>query len=126
MISSGAILIKNGTLLPDTLGLEKSSGTTGWASVTRNLDGRQLATALATAGWTYFFMAGTIRRIAFGFQKQKMIASALKSVLAAVKLQSCNCLEIDEVAMHSFLGMPYVSVSAHSRHIQERLVFAGV
>lgn len=125
MIAPGSILIKSGTLLPNTLGLDSSLTAAGWTSVAKNLDVHQLAKALTTAGWTFFFMAGTIRRIAFGFQRQKTIAAALKSVLAAVKLQSCNCLEIDTVAMHSFLGVPYASVSAHSRHIQEQMVFAG-
>ena len=41
-------------------------------------------------------------------------------------LQKCNCLEIDEVATRSFLGMPGVSVSAHTRHIQKGMTFSGV
>jgi hypothetical protein len=43
-----------------------------------------------------------------------------------VKRQQCNCLEIDQVTTHSFLGVPCVSISAHSRNIQKGARFAGV
>jgi hypothetical protein len=36
-----------------------------------------------------------------------------------VKSATFNCLEISQVAAKRFLGLPYVSVSAHWRHIQE-------
>ena len=55
-----------------------------------------------------------------------MVRTALNRLIARVKLQKCNCLEIDEVAAKSFLGMPYVSVSGHSRHIQKGLVFNDI
>jgi len=40
-------------------------------------------------------------------------------VLAKAESSKFNCLEIPEVAAKRFLGIPYVFVSAHSRHIQE-------
>lgn len=125
IIAPGSILIANDTRLPEPLRLEKDQAATGWVSVADHLDRRQLTTSLAVAGWTFFYMAVAIRRTVFGFDKQKMINTALKRVFAAVKLRGCNCLEIDDVALHSFLGLPYVSVSGHSRHIQEGLVFSG-
>jgi hypothetical protein len=125
VIAPGAILIKSGTPLPEPLKLEGGSAATRWASPANHLDGRQLTERLATAGWTFFYMAGSIRTVAFGFQQQKMVNAALRRSIASAESQRCNCLEIDDVAMHSFLGMPYVRVSAHSRHIQEGMVFAG-
>ncbi len=38
---------------------------------------------------------------------------------------NCNCVEITEVSAKSFLGTPYVNVSAHSRHIQESSALSG-
>ena len=124
-IAPGAILIKIGTPLPEPLKLESGSSATRWASIANNLNGRQLAEKLATAGWTFFYMAGLIRTAAFGFRRQNMVNAALKRSIASAELQGCNCLVIDDVAMHSFVGMPYVSVSAHSRHIQEEMVFSS-
>ena len=125
VIGPGAILIKTGTPLPEPLKLESDSAATHWAYIANDLNGRQLAAQLNTAGWTFFYMAGSIRTAAFGFQRQNMVNAALRRSLATAELQRCNCLVIDEVAMHSFLGMPYVRLTAHSRHIQEGMLFSG-
>ena len=39
--------------------------------------------------------------------------------LAKTKLKKFNCFEITEVTIRRFLGIPYVSVVGHSRHVQE-------
>src|SRR5690349_19717234 len=65
MITS-AILIRNGTALPGSIGLETEPCSGDWRSVT-NLDRRGLDQQLSKAGWTFFYMAGEIGRSAFGF-----------------------------------------------------------
>lgn len=124
-IASGAILIEKGTVLPEPLTLDNGSAGLGWASVANNPDRRQIEKDLAAAGWTFFYIAGSISSAAFGFERQKMVDAALKRIIAKVKLQKCNCLEIDDVAMRSFWGMPYVSILAHSRHIQKGMFFSS-
>ena len=94
-------------------------------SVKSSLNFYELEKELASAGWTFFYMAGKITTTAFGFDRQKTVHTALKRLIASVRLQKCNCLEIDAVASRSFWGMPYVRVSAHSRHIQKGVVFSG-
>jgi hypothetical protein len=123
MITPGTILIEKGTLLPDPLRLETASHASGWAPVTNHLDGRELGKKLDAAGWTFFYMAEEIRSTAFGFNRQNRTDAALKRLITNVRMQKCNCLEIDDVETHSFLGMPFVSVSAHSRHIQKGATF---
>ena len=75
------------------------------------------------AGWTFFFMAGEIKATVFGFDRQKTLRTALKRLIANVKSQNCNSIEITQVTGKSFLRLPYVSVSAHPRHLQKGLVF---
>ena len=70
-------------------------------------------------------MAGAVRTTAFGFDRTRMIHSALRRAIISVGQQKCNCLEIDAVTSHSFLGIPYVSVSGHPRHFQKGAVFSG-
>src|SRR6185437_6432710 len=118
VISGGDILVEKNTPLPESLRLDSDSTGTGWVRLANNVGDQQLEQELSTAGWAFLYMAGTIRKTGFGFEKQKMVNAALERAIANVKLQRCNCLEIDDVAMHSFLGMPYVSIAAHSRHIQ--------
>jgi hypothetical protein len=114
-ISNGTILFEEGTLLPEPSRLDNGATRNGWVRVANN---PVFEKKLAAAGWTFFYMAGTIRANGFGFERQSMIQTALNRLIATTRLQKCNCLEIDRITMRSFWGMPYVSVSAHSRHIQ--------
>ncbi len=125
MITPGTILIESGTHLPQSFRLENESYPSAWKSMKSTLNSYELESELATTGWTFFYMAGEVRATAFGFDRQKAVHTALKRLIASVRLQKCNRLEIDEVETHAFLGMPYVSVSAHSRHIQKGPVFSG-
>ena len=125
MITAGTILIEKGTLLPEPLRLENESYPSTWMPVQNSPDPFGLERQLNAAGWTFFYMASEISTTAFGFDRGKMIRAALRRIITKVRLPMCNCLEIDEVATHSFLGLPYVSVSAHSRHIQKGRVFSG-
>lgn len=124
-IRPGVILVKKSALLPEPLHLESDSTEFGWAQVANNLDGCRLEKSLATVGWTLFYMAGAIKATAFGVERQRMIHAALKRLIAMARLQKCNCLEIDDISTHSFCGLRYVNVSAHSRHIQKGMVFCG-
>jgi hypothetical protein len=125
MTTRGTILMHKEALRPQCFQLEDGPYPNAWMAVKHNLTHHELEKELATEGWTFFYMAGAIRATVFGFDRAKMIHAALKRLIANVKLQKCNCLEIDDVATHSFLGMPYVSVSGHPRHIQKGMVFSG-
>jgi hypothetical protein len=117
-LQAGDIMVERGTALPPGPMVESNSAT-GWVSLAKHLNGRQLDEDIARAGWTLLYLAGSIRIHSYGFEREKMVSAALKQVIARVKLLRCNCLQIDDVTMHSFMGMPYVSVSAHSLNIQE-------
>jgi|SRR5579864_2428355 len=123
-IKTGTILVERNASMPKSLLLEGKSYSGDWRSVS-NLDLNQLDVAIHKAGWTFFFMAGEIKITAFGFDKEQAVRRAVKRVITNVEAHKCNCVEITEVSAKSFLGMPYVNVSAHSRHIQESSAFAG-
>jgi hypothetical protein len=117
-INTGTILIKDGTFLPDALRFESEPCATGWRLV-KNLDGYGLGRKISEAGWTFFCLAGEIGATVFGFDGQNTVRRAVKRILANLKSREFNSLEITRVASKRFLGLPYASVSAHSRHIQE-------
>ncbi len=125
MITPGTILMSSQTLRPQCIHLEDEPYPNVWMSMRQTLNPGELETELTSRGWTFFYMANVIRTTAFGFDRAKVIRAAVKRLVTSVKLQKCNCLEIDEVATHSFLGIPYVSVSAHPRHLQKGKVFSG-
>jgi hypothetical protein len=123
-INTGTMLIKDGTFLPETVRFETEPCAPGWRLV-KNLDGYGLGRKIHEAGWTFFWLAGELGATVFGFDEQKTVRRAVKRILANLKSGEFNSLEITRVASKRFLGLPYVSVSAHSRHIQESLFLLG-
>ena len=117
-IKTGTILIKEGTVLPKALPFESEPCASGWRLV-KNLVGYELDRKIREARWTFFYLAGEIKATAFGFDGQKTARRAVKRILANLEAEKFNSLEITRVASKRFLGVPYASVSAHSRHIQE-------
>ncbi len=120
-INTGTILIKEGTVLPEGLQLESEPYSKGWRLV-KNLGSSGLDRKLCEARWTFFFMARDVHATAVGSDSNKMTRRAVENVIASMKSDKLNCLEIAQVAAKHFLGLPYVRVSAHPRHIQESIV----
>ena len=85
----------------------------------KNLDGYGLGRKIHEAGWTFFWLAGEIKATVFGFDGQKTVRRAVKRISTNLKSEKFNGLEITQVEAKRFLGLPYASVCAHSRHIQE-------
>ena len=122
-ITAGSILIEQGAHLPKSLLLQSESESNGWAAVKTARS--TFEKELQEAGWTYFFMAGEIKTTVFGFDRQAALRAALQRLITRVKSQHCNSIEITRVTINSFLKVPYVSVSAHPRHLQKGLTFSG-
>ncbi len=120
-IKTGSILIEEGALLPESLRFESEPYSNGWRLV-KKVDGYGLDRRISEAGWTFFYMAGEIKASVFGFDGEETKRRAIKRMLTKLKAETFNSLEITRVAAKRFLGLPYVSVSAHWRHIQESLV----
>ena len=118
-IKIGTVFIEEGTTLPDSLKLESESYSTGWRSV-KNLNGYGLDREIRKVGWTSFNLA-EIKTSVFGFDRAKAARRALNRALAKVKSENFNSLEISQVTAKRFLGLPYVTVCAHARHIQESM-----
>jgi hypothetical protein len=122
-IAPGRLLVQHGVNLPKSLLLRSEPAANGWNAVE---DSRStFETTVLAAGWTFFYMAGEIKTTVFGFDRQKALRTATKRLLARVQSQFCNCIEITAVKSNSFLRVPYVSVSAHSRHLQKGRTFSG-
>lgn len=123
-IQAGAILIKDGTRLPENLKFESESCVPGW-QIVKNLDGYGLDRKIRAAGWTLFCRTGETRATVFGIDKEKMARRAIERILVVLKSRAFNSLAIVRVTSESsrrFLGVGYLTVSAQSRHIQEGLV----
>ncbi len=124
MITAGTILMEKNTACPEFFHILPAGSPCAWETVTHSLTHRELTSELSSQGWTFFYMANAIRITSCGFNRQKMIYAALQRLIECIKKQKCNCLEVDDVTMRRFLGIPYVQLTAHPRHIQKGMVFS--
>ncbi|MEP7355192.1 MAG: hypothetical protein ABI824_18330 [Acidobacteriota bacterium] len=124
-LPSGTFLFARSARLPPTWELEDASVGRGWSRLTSKLDSLMIEKLLAPTEWKYFFMADGLTATCFGFNRKKMLDCALERLTTAVRRRACNSLEIHDVSMQSYFGFPYVSISAHARHIQTGSFFIG-
>lgn len=116
--NSGTIFIREKTLLPAVLSIESEAFLPGWRAV-RNLNGYELGRKIAQVRWSFFYLAGEMRTIVLGSEEEEVKRQAVRRTLGKLKGQRFNCLEITGVAAKHFLGIPFLSVTANFRHIQE-------
>ena len=112
------IFIREDIRLPATLSIESEAFLPGWR-VVKNLDRQALTREVEGANWNFFYLAGEMRATVFGREGLGALRRAVKCVLAQQEGQKFNSLEITKIVSKRFLGIPFMSVTAHSRHIQQ-------
>jgi hypothetical protein len=80
---------------------------------------------LGWRAWNFFFIATEVKVMIFGAIGATNIHSALKRILEKVRQQN-NCFEVTGIVAKRFLGVPYATVSGHSRHVQQSCMLDGV
>jgi len=123
-IEAGTILIKDGTLVPDALKFESEPYSPGWRSVSK-LDGYAMDRKTYEAGWTFFYLAGESRATVFGSEGPETVRKAVDRILAGLKSEKFNSLEITRVVFKHYLRIPYATVSFHIRNMQEGMFLLG-
>ena len=111
-VHAGTILMKEWPGMPPLAGFETAPGWGEWSRDAFTLDRK-----IHAAGWSFFFMAAEVKVMFFGSLRVAKLQSALKRILAKVK-QHFKGLEVTAIVGRHFLGVPDVTVSAHSRHMQ--------
>jgi hypothetical protein len=112
------VLIREDTPLSTTISIESEAFLPGWR-VVKNLDRQALTREVEKANWNFFYLAGEMRATVFGREGLGALRRAVKCVLAKQEGQKFNSLEITKVVSKRFLGIPFMSITAHSRHIQQ-------
>jgi hypothetical protein len=114
----GAIFIREHTPLPENLSIESEAFLPGWR-VVRNLDRSTLARNIESRKWFFFYLAGEMKATVLGRDRPGTLRRAVNRALAKQDGQKFNSLEITKVVSKRFLGIPFMRVTAHSRHIQQ-------
>jgi hypothetical protein len=124
MIQAGTVLFKDATLFPGGPAFESEQFSSGWRSV-KGLNGSAIDRGTLDAGWTFFYLAGESRASAFGGEGQKTARRAIRKILAGLKSEKCNSVEVTSIVCKAFLGMPYTTVSFHLRNLQKGMFLSG-
>jgi hypothetical protein len=117
-VQVGSILMKEWPAMTQPLTLDTEPCSGRW-ELLKVLDGFDLDRKIHAAGWNFFFMAAEVKVMFFGTLSAAKIQSAVERILQKVKLENFNGLEITEIVAKHFLGVPYITVAAHSRHMQQ-------
>ena len=118
--TAGTIFIRENTILPGGLIIETETFVPGWRAV-RNCDGYRLGRKIEQAKWNFFYLAGEFKAIVLGREGPAAFRRAVRRILEKPEARKFNSLEITAIRTRWFLGIPFVSVSANFRHIQESL-----
>ena len=116
-VQCGTMMVRDGLLLPDHMDAATDTYSAGWRSFTE-AEGPGVDRKLRLLGWECFFIAGELKAVSFGLSQARMLKAAVRRLLATVRSLNLNCVEFTEVRRSSFIGIPYVTVAGHARHIQ--------
>lgn len=117
---TGTVLIREDTPLPAMLSIESEAFLPGWRAV-KNLDRQALTRKIEGANWLFFYLAGGTTATVLGRKGLGTLRRAVKCVLAKQEGRKFNSLEITKAVSKRFLGIPFMRVVAHSRHLQESI-----
>jgi hypothetical protein len=117
-VRSGNLLVREGTALPDGLGIASKPFLPGWQMV-RQPRPAELERALSQKGWNLFCLAGAIADGAIALSWERALRRAMQQLAARASAEGLNAIEVVQVRMRKFLGIHWVRVTAKLRHIQE-------
>jgi hypothetical protein len=116
--------MRAGLLLPRGVNVTTDRYSKNWAVIT-DPDAFGIDRSLRAAGWGFFFNAAAVHAVTFGRGEAKNTRQAVDRILSRVQARNFNCVEITESSIKHFLGIPYRSVCAHGRQIQQGQTLEG-
>ncbi len=116
-IQSGTILVQQSTLLR-SVGMQGENYSDQWSSLGTN-ESAGLDQKLRNAGWNFFFLADELRTVVPPWGGEETLRAGVKRLLARTGAQQFNCMQVSNILRERFLGIPFVSVVAHARHVQQ-------
>ncbi len=120
-IRPGTVLIREGIFLPGKLTLDRISWMPGWRIV-KHLMSFAVSEEIQHAGWAFLFVGDPLQAIVIG-GSEKTVHRARCGMLAGLKGGRFDILEATAVITRRFLGVPWVCITAYSRHIHEGVAY---
>jgi hypothetical protein len=120
-VQTGTILMSQWPVLFDL----QSEPYSGQWSLVEGLDGFALDRKIRAAGANFFFIASQVKAMFLGAPRAEKIKNALTRILGKVSERHYNSLEVTGIVSKHFLGLHYVVISAHPRHLQRNCYLDG-
>jgi hypothetical protein len=120
-VHAGAMMVQEGLLLPKAAGLQSNRYCRGWRAV-KTPDSFGLDADLRTAGWALLCIAGEIKVHILGRDRDANVCRAMRRILRQARGMAFNCVGLKHITSTSFLGIPYLTISAQAYHIQQNRV----
>src|SRR5260370_37856481 len=102
--TSGAILIRENTVLPAGLAAESETFLPGWR-VAKSVDRSTLARNIEGVNWNFFYLGGAIRAAVLRRNQPGTLRRAVKDALAKPEGQKLTPLERTKVVCRRLLGI---------------------
>ena len=116
-IQAGTIMVQQSESLR-SLGIESEPYCESWQSLGVS-ESSGLDRKIRDSGWKLFYMADEMKTAVPAWGGQKTLRRGVKRLLSQTRLQHFNCIELTHILRKHFFGIPYLSIAAHSRHIQQ-------
>ena len=118
-VQVGSILVqKQSPCMIGALALDCEPYFQHWG-VVKTLNGFTLDDKIRSAHWNFFFLADEVKAMFLGAIGEAKIREALRRIARKVEHHNFNSLEVTAIVTKRFLGIPYTTIIAHSRHFQQ-------
>lgn len=121
----GTVLVQTDTFIPESVWVQSEAFCSGWQAIT-NLNGDDLDRQIRRDGWNFIFMGGALQGTSWGSRSGVAIRCAAIRVLKKTQKTRLNAFEITGIHARRFLGIRYVVVTGHSRHVQKGTLLQNV
>ena len=117
-VRCGTMMVREGLFLPGQLDMALEGYSSGWRTVADD-DAHGFDGKLRELGWSCFFLAGELKAVWLGPSEAGVLKSAVCGLLSKVRAMGFNSVEFTKITRYKWLGIRYVRVRGHARHIQQ-------
>ncbi|HWH59485.1 MAG TPA: hypothetical protein VN682_17790 [Terriglobales bacterium] len=121
----GTVLLRTGACVPKSVWIEKKTYSPRWEEII-NLNGDDLDRQIRREHWNFFFLGGAIQGLSLGWGSAISVRRAVIRALGKSERTNCNGFEITDIHTRRFLGIRYVTIIGHSRHLQQGAVLQNI
>jgi hypothetical protein len=123
-VTPHSVYLRTACALPNRFRLAQDKFDENWL-LARNISATTFDSSLRNAGWHFIAIAGTFRKMGFGFTENAAIRRALAVAFKYIH-RRYNAAEVGSVSVLRVLGLRVATIELNARHIQQQAILDGV